>query len=157
MLLRTLCHSSSRQLYTGSKESIDSIKQFLKPYKSGTVDLEKKENGIAHIVLNNPERRNAFSGSMMVDLYEIVEELESWTVGRGLILRGADNKSKVFCSGGDLKTVHHIKTPEAGFMMSLLMSEATDRLARLPLVSVCLLQGPAVGGGAELTTATDYR
>ena len=60
-----------------------------------------------------------------------------------------------------------------GFRMSVLMNEATERLLRLPLVSACLLQvrltcisvncsqlsleGLAVGGGAELTTATDWR
>ena len=45
---------------------------------------------------------------MMVDLLNIVEELESWEAGVGLILRGADNKSNIFCSGGDLKTVQEI-------------------------------------------------
>ena len=44
----------------------------------------------------------------MVDLLDIVEELESWEAGVGLILRGASNKSNIFCSGGDLKTVHEI-------------------------------------------------
>ena len=44
----------------------------------------------------------------MVDLLDIVEELENWDAGVGLILRGAENKSNIFCSGGDLKTVHEI-------------------------------------------------
>ena len=44
----------------------------------------------------------------MVDLLDIVEELENWEAGVGLILRGAPNKSNIFCSGGDLKTVHEI-------------------------------------------------
>ena len=55
----------------------------------------KKNNGVAHLVLNHPERRNAMSGSMMVELLEAVEELETWTKGIGVVLRGADNKSKV--------------------------------------------------------------
>ena len=91
-----------------------------------------------------------------------------------MILRGAENEANTFCSGGDLTTVHQIKGPEMGFRMSVLMNEATERLLRLPLVSACLiqvrltcilekllpiftLQGLAVGGGAELTTATDWR
>ena len=45
---------------------------------------------------------------MMVDLLDIVEDLECWEAGVGLILRGASNKSNIFCSGGDLKTVHEI-------------------------------------------------
>jgi len=37
------------------------------------------------------------------------------------------------------------------------MTSTTEKLRRLPLVSVCLVDGRALGGGAELTTATDYR
>ena len=48
------------------------------------------------------------AGSMMVDMLDIVEELENWDAGVGLILRGAANKSNIFCSGGDLNTVHEI-------------------------------------------------
>ena len=97
----------------------------------------------------------------MVDLLDIVEELETWEAGVGLILRGAANKSNIFCSGGDLKTVQEILgetlTPltvpptsdkysgcKNGFRMSIFMSEVTTRLSALPLVSVCLLQGSKI-------------
>ena len=36
--------------------------------------------------------------------------------------------------------MHQIKGPEPGFRMSRLMCEATNRLRRLPLVSVSLIQ-----------------
>ena len=112
-----------------------------------------QEGDIAHVILNNPARRHALSGAMMVDLMEAVEELETWTQGVGLVLRSSDGGA--FCSGehidkivlpshhtagGDLTTVHHIKGPEPGFRMSRLMCEATNRLRRLPLVSVSLIQ-----------------
>ena len=74
-----------------------------------------------------------------------------------MILRGQENPSKVFCSGGDLKTVDLIAGSEGGFLMTTLMGEATRRLHNLPLVSVCLLEGAAVGGGAELAATTDFR
>ena len=74
-----------------------------------------------------------------------------------MVLRGQENPSKVFCSGGDLKTVDLIAGSEGGFLMTTLMGAATRRLHALPLVSVCLLEGAAVGGGAELATAADFR
>lgn len=161
MVIQKVTHLSQRLfrrgLYSGKRESTDLIKTLVKKYEGGSVDLIKSEFGVAHVVLNNPERRNAMSGSMMVDLLEVVEELETWTDGVGLILRGAENEANTFCSGGDLTTVHRIKGPEMGFRMSVLMNEATERLLRLPLVSACLIQGLAVGGGAELATATDWR
>ena len=68
-----------------------------------------------------------------------MQELEQWKEGVGLILRGRENSSGVFCSGGDLKTVDKIADPEGGFKMSTLMGETTSRLLALPLVSVSLL------------------
>ena len=152
-----LINNRSAQIHTGEKSSIDGIKTFLSDYKGGSVDLIKQENGIAHLVLNHPERRNALSGSMMVDMADAVDELEKWEEGVGLVFRGAANDSRIFCSGGDLKTVEKISGPEAGFDMSILMNQTTEKLSKLPLVSVCLVDGMAVGGGAELTTTTDFR
>ena len=43
----------------------------MKKYEGGSVDLIKSECGVAHVILNNPERRNAMSGSMMVDFLEV--------------------------------------------------------------------------------------
>lgn len=48
-------------------------------------------------------------GSMMVELEERVCELESWTEGKGLIVRGATG---TFCSGSDLNAVRAISNPQ---------------------------------------------
>ena len=57
--------------FIGKRESTDLIKTLVKKYEGGSVDLVKSKCGVAHVVLNNPERRNAMSGSMMVDLLEV--------------------------------------------------------------------------------------
>ena len=51
-----------RNLYTGANTPKSEIKTFLNQYKSGSVRLLKQENGVAHIILDNPDRRNAISG-----------------------------------------------------------------------------------------------
>ena len=145
----------SRCYHEGPKSSLSDCKNFLNQFEGGSVDLIKS-GSVAHLILNHPERRNAMSGVMMVQLLEKVEELESWQEGVGLVVRGQSNNSKVFCSGGDLKTVEGMPST-GGFTMATLMSEATTRLRQLPLVSVSVLEGAAVGGGAELTTCTDFR
>ncbi|KAG7475713.1 ethylmalonyl-CoA decarboxylase [Solea senegalensis] len=97
---------------------------------------------------------NALSGGMMVDLEERVSELENWTDGKGLILCGA---AETFCSGSDLNAVRAISNPQDGMKMSMFMQNTLTRLLRLPLISVALVEGRALGGGAELTTACDFR
>ncbi len=41
--------------------------------------------------------------------------------------------------------------------MSLLMHHNYSRLQSLPMISLAIVQGMAIGGGAEMTTACDYR
>ncbi|XP_032877115.1 ethylmalonyl-CoA decarboxylase [Amblyraja radiata] len=132
----------------------DDIKEKLEQLHGGSIDLQKDQNGIATMIINNPERMNAFSGTMMLDFRDKVEELEHWTDGKGLILRGANN---TFCSGSDLRAVKAILNPEDGLKMCMFMQNTLTRLLRLPLISVALVQGRALGGGAEVTTACDFR
>ncbi|XP_029959322.1 ethylmalonyl-CoA decarboxylase isoform X2 [Salarias fasciatus] len=91
---------------------------------------------------------------MMVDLEERVTELEDWADGKGLIVQGA---AGTFSSGSDLNAVRAISNPEDGMKMCMFMQNALTRLLRLPLISVALVEGKALGGGSELTTACDFR
>ncbi|XP_014877890.1 ethylmalonyl-CoA decarboxylase [Poecilia latipinna] len=132
----------------------EETRQKLRAFPGGSVDLLKQDSGVAVLTINNPARMNAFSGSMMVDLEEKVSQLESWTEGKGLVVRGA---AETFCSGSDLNAVRAISSPQDGMKMCMFMQDALTRLLRLPLVSVALVEGRALGGGAELTTACNFR
>uniref|UniRef100_UPI00358E3EA8 ethylmalonyl-CoA decarboxylase-like n=2 Tax=Myxine glutinosa TaxID=7769 RepID=UPI00358E3EA8 len=136
------------------------LEEQLLGFPGGSVDLklhdesEGENSGLAVITLNNPRHRNAFSGVMMVEMRRAVEKLEVWQDGKGLILHGSGN---AFCSGSDLNAVRAMSTTQDGMMMSLYMQNTLARLQRLPILSVALVQGKALGGGAELTTACDFR
>lgn len=131
-----------------------SLKKKLLQFPGGSVDLLKKDNGIGILTLNNPSKMNAFSGVMMLQLLEKVNELENWTEGKGLIVHGAKN---TFSSGSDLNAVKALGTPEDGMALCMFMQNVLTRLMRLPIISVALVQGRALGGGAEFTTACDFR
>ena len=91
---------------------------------------------------------------MMTDLADIVADLERWEDGKGVIVCGAGG---TFCSGGDLKTVKAVMDPEQGVIMSEFMQDCLTRLYQLPLLSVALLEGSALGGGAEMAVSCDFR
>ncbi|XP_063185727.1 ethylmalonyl-CoA decarboxylase isoform X1 [Chroicocephalus ridibundus] len=130
------------------------IKKKLQQFAGGSINLSKEDNGIGILTLNNPKLMNAFTGTMMLELQERVTELENWKDGKGLIIYGAGN---TFCSGSDLNAVKAISSSQDGMNMCMFMQNTLTRLMRLPLISVALVQGKAVGGGAELTTACDFR
>ena len=130
----------------------DVMEKFLKKlakFGKGDITLEKDENlGVATVTIDNPKRKNALTGYMMVELKSIVCELESWKNGKAVILRG---QGDTFCSGGDLNVVmKEIGNPEDGRMMCEYMQEMLTRFMELPLISVAALNGRALGGGAEV-------
>lgn len=73
-----------------------------------------------------------------------------------IIIYGAEN---FFCSGADLKTIRQNKLSDqsGAYFISAMMHSNLTRLERLPLVSVALIEGKALGGGAEIITACDFR
>ncbi|KAK4878114.1 hypothetical protein RN001_010620 [Aquatica leii] len=135
------------------KNSFDVIRTKLNKYPGGKVLLEKDDNsGIARIILDHPERCNALSGHMMVELRDCVEDLETWVTGKGVILTGWGTN---FCSGADLNFAR-ASSPQDGFDMSVWMQDVLVRLQKLPLVSCCLVHGASIGGGSELSVFCDY-
>jgi ethylmalonyl-CoA/methylmalonyl-CoA decarboxylase len=121
---------------------------------SGSVTLEAGER-VAHLRIDNPAAKGAITLQMMVQLADAIAQLRTWN-GSLVVLSGSDDK--VFCSGGHLGEVSRaIDSTEAARTMSLAMTSVLDALLELPAVSVAAIDGLAIGGGAEITTACDYR
>ncbi|XP_067094978.1 ethylmalonyl-CoA decarboxylase [Osmerus mordax] len=150
-----LLHTHSVCVY-GSAQGFkqEEIVEKLRAFPGGSVDLVLKESGIAVLVVNNPTRMNAFSGTMMLELEERVTQLEGWMEGKGVIVQGA---AGTFCSGSDLNALKALSNPQDGMKMCMFMQNTLTRLLRLPMMSVALVEGKALGGGSELTTACDFR
>lgn len=74
----------------------------------------------------------------MVDLDEIVDKLERWTEGKGVILYGA---AENFCSGGDLNFANQINNPELGYAMSTYMNHVLEKFKKLPMITVAYIEG----------------
>nr|CAD7443467.1 unnamed protein product [Timema bartmani] len=141
---------------TFPESSMAEIRHSLQQYKGGSIDLTLDDDtSIATLCLNHPEKKNAISGQMMADLEDSVNTLERWSQGKGVILYGSNG---MFCSGGDLDMVRQISNPDDGYRMASFMQHLLDRLQKLPIISLALIEGSgALGGGAELAISCDYR
>lgn len=119
-----------------------------------------EHDGFVEIVINNPSKRNAISGKMMKQFAGVVDHITALNEVNnrivGMIIRGTGTEA--FCAGADLNLAKEIvNTPEKGSMMSSFMTDALNRLRQCNLISVTCLNGPALGGGAEICTTTDFR
>lgn len=121
---------------------------------AGSVRLEL-EDQVADLVIDNPSARHAFTVDMMAELAEAVLRLGEW---EGALIRVRASTPEAFCAGGHLGQVRAwLGTPEAGAVMAESMAVTLDALGAHPAISVAVLQGPAVGGGAEVAMASDLR
>jgi len=152
----TRLRSNTRAFYASKSPPLfeeDEIRAKLKLLtgKGGDILLNYKaiqeDKGIAVITICNASRKNALTGHMMVQLAEIIDELEKWRSGKALVLHGDGG---TFAAGADLTVVKDILSPEDGAKMSFFMHRTLTRLRRLPLVSLALIEGRAIGGGAEV-------
>ncbi|GLH05986.1 Ethylmalonyl-CoA decarboxylase [Gryllus bimaculatus] len=132
--------------YEGPENSLEEIEMHLLQFTGGTIDLNKSDSGIATLCINHYKKRNAISGKMMVELGRVVAELEAWRDGKGVIVYGSGG---TFCSGGDLDMARLTGCAAAGFKMSAYMTHVLDRLERLPLLTVALIEGSGSTSGLQ--------
>jgi enoyl-CoA hydratase len=71
-----------------------------------------------------------------------------------LIITG---KGGAFCAGGDLYELDNYPSYQDGVRLSNIMSDALKRLVELPSPTIAAIEGPAMGGGAEIALACDLR
>lgn len=113
------------------------------------------DGGVGWIDLDRPLRQNAMSLHLMDQLAEAIEQVWAWE-GAVVVLRSA--VPGVFCAGGDLGEVRRgLASPEAGAAAGDVMTTLLDALWLAPAVTIAVVEGAAVGGGAELVTAADLR
>jgi enoyl-CoA hydratase len=99
--------------------------------------------------LNRPERRNAIDQRMVDELHALCEDLERDP--RILILTGSEG---VFASGADIAELRERSAADARRAIN---ATIFLRIAELPMPVIAALDGFALGGGAELAYAADFR
>ena len=125
-----------------------------KPRDAGRVSLELA-GAVAHVRIDNPAARSALTLGRMCDLADAVIALQGWD---GALVVVSSTDPLAFCSGGHLgEVIELVDGPDGALEMALAMSAVLDGLLDLDAVSVSALDGPAVGGGAELCVSTDFR
>src|SRR5437660_5009618 len=111
--------------------------------------IEKQSPQITVITLNRPERRNALTIELMTELTAAIENAGADPKQAIVILRGA---GKAFCTGLDLEEAAKAE-PHATAEMAARMLLA---LAETPLVTIAVVHGAAVAGGAGIMSACDF-
>lgn len=110
------------------------------------------EAGVAHIVLDRPEVRNAIDQAMIDDLHAALGALERDESVNVLVLSGAGGKA--FAAGADIAQLRARKSREA---LLAINARLFQRLEEFPQPTIAAITGYCLGGGCELAMACDVR
>jgi methylglutaconyl-CoA hydratase len=110
--------------------------------------------GVARVTLNRPEVNNAYDASLIQGLHDAMDALGEEPALRVVVIAG---NGKHFQAGADLKWLSDLRaaSPQENERASHTTAAAVDRVNRLPVPTVALVQGYCVGGGTGLVAACD--
>ncbi len=110
------------------------------------------EEGVARLVLNRPERHNAFDGGLKDAFVAAVDGLTTRAELRCVVIAGA---GRSFSSGADLKMLGALE-PAAARTFMIEATLAFRRLEKLPVPVIAEVHGYCLGGGFELALHCDF-
>ena len=111
------------------------------------------ENGITTLTLNQPDRRNSLSMSMLEALLEALSDIAKDDATRVVVIAAA---GKVFCAGHDLREIRD-QLDSHDFQLALFKrcSEVMQTIVNLPKPVIARVAGVATAAGCQLVASCD--
>ena len=111
------------------------------------------EGGVATILLNRPETRNAFSMGMREEFQAALFSVKADNSIKAVVLAGA---GKHFCAGGDISTMDPDQTAVGGMQRVQNARLVVSELIEFDRPVVAAVDGAAYGAGFGMALAADF-
>lgn len=105
------------------------------------------------LTLNRPEKRNALSMALSADLIRALEDARDREDLKYVVLRGAGEH---FCAGDDISEMYQWGQANQVMRRVRTYQHMANVLQELDKITIAVVDGMAVGGGLELTMASDF-
>lgn len=113
------------------------------------------ENGVGAVVFDRPAARNAMTWAMYDALGEICERIVAEGDVRAVTFRGAGGEA--FVAGTDIEQFRDFRTGQDGLDYEAVIDRRIGQIERLPVPTVAVVDGWAIGGGLAIAAACDFR
>ena len=113
-----------------------------------TLVIDEQDERVV-VTFNRPDVKNAMNHAMIDELHDVCAKLE--VEPKVLIITGGEG---IFAGGADIREMVDRRKEQA---LQGINNRLFERLNRLPLPTIAAIDGPAVGGGAEIAYACDFR
>ena len=120
-----------------------------------TLVLTEDRGAVRHVILNRPEKRNAFNGDLVRATGEALRAAAADSSVHCVVLRGA---GPMFSSGMDLASLNALaEAPEHLRAFRRECIDAWNLAEEMTKPTVCAIHGACLGGAMELALACDLR
>lgn len=123
-------------------------------FERDTLLFDVDEKGIAILTINRPEKLNALNKQVLSDLNDALDYIKKSDEIRLLIITGSGEKA--FVAGADIKELSTLDQP-SGEQTSSAGQNLFNRIENFSKPVIALVNGYALGGGAELAMACHVR
>jgi enoyl-CoA hydratase len=118
--------------------------------------ISRREDGVAHVVFNNPDKRNAVSLGMWQEAERALDQFAAHEEIRVVVLSGAGDRA--FVSGADISKFEEERSgAEAVAHYNATTARIYAKLASLAKPTIAQITGSCVGGGVALAVCCDLR
>ncbi|HWG03967.1 MAG TPA: enoyl-CoA hydratase-related protein, partial [Beijerinckiaceae bacterium] len=116
----------------------------------------ERDGGVTFVILNRPEKRNAMSPQLHLDMCDALDWAEEDDATKIVVLTGAGGN---FCAGQDLKLYFRGTDDDPRARARARRAAHAwrwDRLSRFPKVTIAMVHGYCFGGGFTPVIACDF-
>jgi enoyl-CoA hydratase len=117
--------------------------------------LVAKNNNIAQITINRPNKLNALNSAIIHELSEAFKALEDDEEVKAILLTGSGDKA--FVAGADISEFSHFSVDEGGTLARKGQEMLFNLIENLSTPVIAVINGFALGGGLELAMACHFR
>lgn len=117
----------------------------------GKLLIQREKDGVARVIINNPERRNALDVEIREEMARAFDELHDDSTVRAIVLSG---RGEHFCAGGDIKEWKDFTALEARDRLRKI-HKPLRKIIQIPKPVIAMVRGYAVGAGMNFVLACD--
>ena len=115
-----------------------------------------RKSGVANLIFDLPnEKINKLSKNVLEELERAINVIDGNKGIRVLLI--SSSKKDIFIAGADINEIKEINSKQEAFQKVAKGQEILNKLSRIKIPTIAVINGACLGGGLELALACQYR